>query len=171
MLVAGIGNVFAGDDGFGPEVVRQLASPDATPLPSDVRVVDYGIRGLHLSYDLLTGYEALVLVDALPQRGRPGEVVVLKVGAEDVAGPGGGLDPHGMDPVAVLSGLPALGGVLPPTYVVGARPVHLDERLGLSEAMAAAVPEAAAAVRELLQERPWRQSIPEDSASATARRD
>lgn len=166
VLVAGVGNLFFGDDGFGPEVVRhmaepdQLTGPDQPPLGEEVRLVDYGIRGVHLCYDLLDGYAALVLVDALPAAGRPpGEVTVLAVGPGDVgslsAGAGAGYDPHGMNPVAVLAGLPALGGTLPPTYVVGAAPAVLDEVIGLSAPMRAAVPGAAAAVRELLRTRPW----------------
>jgi hydrogenase maturation protease len=158
VLVAGIGNIFLADDGFGPEVVRLLASPGQPAVPDDVRLVDYGIRGMHLSYDLLAGYDALVIIDALPGRGAAGEVSVLEVGPGEVAKLGGGFDPHGMDPVAVLSGLPALGGTLPPTYVVGVRPVDLSDTLGLSDAMKAAVPLAAEAVRELLSSRPWQTS-------------
>lgn len=153
VLVAGIGNIFAGDDGFGPEVVRRLAEPGQPPLPAGVRVVDYGIRGMHLTYDLLEGYDALVIVDALP-RGAPGEITVLEVGPDDV-GRAEDFDPHGMNPVAVLSGLPALGGELPPTYVVGVRPESLKSGIGLSVEMTAAVPRAGAAVRELLAARPW----------------
>lgn len=155
VLVAGIGNIFFGDDGFGPEVVRRLTRPDADALPADVRVVDYGIRGVHLLYDLLDGYSALVLVDALPGRGRPGQTVVLEVGPDDLAGLGAGVDPHALNPVAVLAGLPSLGGRLLPTYVVGAHPVHLDEGIGLSAAMTPAVAEAERLVRELLTTRPW----------------
>jgi hydrogenase maturation protease len=155
VLVAGIGNIFLGDDGFGPGVVRHLQAPGQPPLPGDVRLVDYGIRGVHLCYDLLDGYAALILVDALPGRGEPGEVTVLAVGAEDLASSDHGYDPHGMNPVAVLAGLPALGGKLPPTYVVGAQPMDLTESIGLSQPMAQAVPVAADAVRELLAERPW----------------
>lgn len=155
VLVAGIGNLFLGDDGFGPEVVRHLAAPSQPPLPADVRLVDYGIRGMHLVYDLLDRFDALVIIDALPGRGGPGEVTVLEVGGADVAHLGGEFDPHGMSPVAVLSALPSLGGELPPTYVVGAAPADLDEGIGLSRAMSAAVPVAAAAVRELLAARPW----------------
>ena len=103
MLIAGIGNIFLGDDGFGPEVVRHLAA--GSPLPEGVRLVDYGIRGMHLAYDLLDGYSALVLIDALPGSGEPGEVVSLEIGPDDVAG--GEFDAHGMDPVAVLSAVPA----------------------------------------------------------------
>ncbi len=150
ILVAGIGNIFLGDDGFGPEVVRHLTSPEEPPLPDGVRLVDYGIRGMHLAYDLLDGYDALILVDALPGRGEAAEVTVLEVGAADLKSGGQELDAHSMNPVAVLGSLSALGGELPQTYVVGAQPVDLDERIGLSEAMRAAVPAAAEAVRSLI---------------------
>jgi hydrogenase maturation protease len=153
VLVAGIGNVFLGDDGFGSEVVRHLAA--GPPLREGVRLVDYGIRGMHLLYDLLEGYQALVVLDALPGRGRPGEVVVLEVGPADLERLGGDFDPHGMDPVAVLAGLPALGGKLPPTYVVGAAPANLEEGIGLTATMTGAVAPAAARVLDLLATRPW----------------
>jgi hydrogenase maturation protease len=155
VLVAGIGNLFLGDDGFGPEVVRLLAGSNEPVCGDDVRLVDYGIRGMHLLYDLLDGYEALVIVDALPGYGAPGEVIVLEVNAADLDRLGGDLDPHGMDPVSVLSGLPALGGELPPTYLVGAAPELVEEGIGLTPTLAAAVPGAAEAVREMLAARPW----------------
>jgi hydrogenase maturation protease len=166
VLVAGIGNIFLGDDGFGSEVVRHLQAADQ-PLPADVRVVDYGIRGVHLCYDLLDGYAALILLDALPTGGRAGEVAVLFVGAEDLLSSDAGYDPHGMNPVAVLAGLPALGGTLPPTYVVGAQPMELGEGIGLSEPLRRAVPVAAAAVRELVAERPWAARGADHSAAAS----
>jgi hydrogenase maturation protease len=146
VLVAGIGNLFLGDDGFGPEVVRRLAAAQL-PVPG-VTVTDYGIRGMHLAYDLLAGYDALVLVDALPAAGSPGEVVVLEVGPEDL-GPGE-FDAHGMNPMAVLAGLTRLGGTLPPTYVVGFRTADIDERIGLSPAATAALPAAITAIQALL---------------------
>jgi hydrogenase maturation protease len=158
VLVAGVGNIFLGDDGFGPEVVRHLGSPEQPPLPEPVRLVDYGIRGLHLSYDLLEGYSALIIVDAMPGLGRPGEIRVVAVDPDDVPSDGPdphGPDPHSMDPMAVLSGLPSLGGALPPTYVVGAQPANLEEGIGLSDPLRAAVPVAGAVVRELLATRPW----------------
>jgi hydrogenase maturation protease len=154
VLVAGVGNIFLGDDGFGPEVVRHLRSPEQPPLPEPVRLVDYGIRGLHLSYDLLEGYSALIIVDTMPGDGKPGEIRVVTVDPDDVAASDGS-DPHGMDPVAALSGLPSLGGALPPTYVVGAQPASLEEGIGLSDPLRAAVPVAGAVVRELLDARPW----------------
>ena len=147
VLVAGIGNLFNSDDGFGPEVVRRLGGH----VPDDVRVVDYGIRGLHLAYDLLDGYDALVIVDALPGDGDPGDISVLEVGPDDLGQ--GDFDPHGMAPVAVLASVQQLGGRLPPTYVVGCRPADLEDGIGLSAPVESAIPEAMAAVRALLQER------------------
>jgi hydrogenase maturation protease len=146
MRVAGIGNLFLGDDGFGPEVVRRLAEQNV--LPSEVRVVDYGIRGMHLAYDLLDPCDALVLVDALPGGGAPGEVVVFEVDPDDLGG--GEFDAHGMNPVAMLAGVARLGGTLPATYVVGCRVADVDEGIGLSAPVAAAVPDAVDAVRTLV---------------------
>lgn len=147
VLVAGVGNLFLRDDGFGPEVVRRLA--EAGGLPRYARVVDYGIRGMHLAYDLLDGYAALVLVDTLPERGAAGSVTVLHLEEADLGQ--AELDAHGMDPVTVLGGLETLGGTLPPTYVVGCVPGDVSEGIGLSTPVAAAVPVAMTAVRVLLE--------------------
>ncbi len=146
--MAGIGNLFLGDDGFGPEVVRRLA--ERTDCPDHVRIVDYGIRGLHLAYDLLDGWDALVLVDTLPGPGEPGDITVLQVGKDDLGS--GDVDPHGMAPVAVLAGLDQLGGTLPPTYVVGTRPLSVEEGIELSPPIQAAVAEGADVVLRLLAE-------------------
>jgi hydrogenase maturation protease len=147
VLVAGIGNVFLTDDGFGAEVARRLAH---VPLPGGVRVVDYGIRGMHLAYDLLDAPDALVVIDALPGQGAPGELSVLQVGAADLGE--GELDAHGMAPVSVLASLGRLGGELPPTWVVGCRPADVGEGMGLTPAVAAAVEPAVALVLELLRD-------------------
>lgn len=149
VLVAGIGNLFSSDDGFGPEVVRRMGER----ADADVRVVDYGIRGMHLAYDLLDGYAALVIVDAVPHGDRAGDVTVLEVGPDDLRkdrGGADGFDPHGMNPVAVLASLGSLGGTLPRTYVVGCRPASTEEGIGLSDAVAAAVPVAVDTVHRLL---------------------
>ncbi|GGN77096.1 peptidase M52 [Actinoplanes lobatus] len=143
ILIAGIGNVFLGDDGFGPEVARRLA---AGPLPDGVRAADYGIRGLHLAHDV-DGHDTLILVDALPP-GTPGAIEVLEVDPADVGA--GGFDGHAMDPLAVLAAVARLGGVLPRTYVVGCRVVTVGERIGLSAPVAAAVGEAVATVHALI---------------------
>nr|WP_156024716.1 hydrogenase maturation protease [Smaragdicoccus niigatensis] len=140
MLVAGIGNIFLGDDGFGSEVVRRL--PDLGP---GIRVVDYGIRGVHLAYDLLEGVDELILVDAIPSRGAPGTVHVL----EAAAGNGAALDAHAMDPATVFASLKALGGELPRTIVVGCEAENIDEGMGLSPTVAAAVDLATNLVAQL----------------------
>jgi hydrogenase maturation protease len=146
VLIAGVGNVFLSDDGFGPAVVARLAGQ---PLPDGVRVVDYGIRGVHLSYDLLEGWDTLVLVDALPGAGPPGELRLLEVADADLAG-SPPLDAHGLHPLAVLSSLPALGGRLPRTFLVGCTPASVEEGMGLSPPVRAAVPVAAERVLALL---------------------
>jgi hydrogenase maturation protease len=147
ILVAGIGNVFRTDDGFGCEVVRRLAAEE---WPAGVRTTDYGIRGLHLAYDLLDPWDALVMVDALPDRGSVGSVAVISVGAEDV-GSGAAVDAHGMDPATVLASLTALGGELPRrTLVVGCQVADTGEGMGLTPPVAAAVEEAARTVRALV---------------------
>lgn len=152
VMVAGIGNVFLTDDGFGSEVARRLAGEQ---LPGGVRVVDYGIRGMHLAYDLLDGYDALVVVDALPGHGAPGDLSVLEVGPDDLAidgEQGGELDAHGMAPVSVLASLGQLGGALPRTFVVGCQPADVGEGMGLTPSVEAAVDGAVALVHEVLHE-------------------
>ena len=129
--------------------MRRLAAQD---LPAGVRAVDYGIRGMHLAYDLLDGYDLLVLVDALPGAGAPGEIAVLEVGPDDL-GPAE-FDAHGMNPVAVLGGLSRLGGTLPPTVIVGCRVASVAEGIGLSPPVAAAVPASVAAIHTLLDRAP-----------------
>lgn len=146
VLVAGIGNMFFGDDGFGPAVVRHMVAMH--DVPKQVRVVDYGIRGLHLAYDLLDGYATLIVIDTLSGRSAPGELTVLEVGADDVGS--GDVDPHGMAPVAVLASVRQLGGTLPPTWVVGVQPLNLDEGLDLSPPVQAAVSRASEIVMSLL---------------------
>ncbi|HSE07097.1 MAG TPA: carbamoyltransferase HypF [Nocardioidaceae bacterium] len=146
VLVAGVGNLFLSDDGFGSEVARRLLAEG--DLPGNALVVDYGIRGMHLAYDLLDGYDGLVILDAVPGEGVPGDVSVLEVGRDDLGS--GELDAHGMNPVAVLANLERLGGTLPPTYVVGCRPATVEDGIGLSPAVEAAVPVAVETVRRLL---------------------
>src|SRR6478752_9261863 len=146
ILVAGIGNIFLGDDGFGPEVMRHVLGQ---PLGADVRAVDYGIRGMHLAYDLLEDWDALVLVDALPDRGAPGTVHVFEADRETLA-PTAGLEAHSIDPAAVFGTLKALGGTAPKTIVVGCEVADIDEGMDLSDRVAASVPDAVAAIEDVL---------------------
>lgn len=157
ILVAGIGNIFLSDDGFGPAVLCALHGRSASAL-SCARCVDYGIRGMHLAYDLLEQWDALILVDALPNRGAPGTVHVLEVTARDlpqlrsldVPRNAAQLDGHAMDPAAVFASLDALGGRLPRTFVIGCEAATTREGIGLSTVVEHAVPDAVQKVGELL---------------------
>ena len=146
ILVAGIGNIFLGDDGFGPEVMGHVPAQAGD---SRVRMVDYGIRGMHLAYDLLDGCDTLVLVDALPNRGTPGALHVFEADHETLTA-GVGLDAHAMDPAAVFASLAALGGTPPYTIVIGCEVENVDEGMGLSDAVSAAVPDAVRAIEDVL---------------------
>jgi hydrogenase maturation protease len=150
MLIAGVGNIFLGDDGFGAEVARRLAAVD---LPDWVRVADYGISGMHLAYDLAEGYETTILVDASPRGGEPGTVYVLEVdaGVPQVAGKSPLPDAHGMQPDVVFSMLDLLGADAGRVLVVGCEPAGTDEGIGLSAPVAAAVDEAVRIVLDLVR--------------------
>jgi len=143
ILVAGIGNIFLGDDGFGSEVLRRVAERVAGS--NEVRATDYGIAGMHLAYDLLEDWDALVLVDAVPSRGAPGTVHVFEA---DHRWPDctASLDAHGMDPATVFGSLRALGGSPPRTIVVGCEVADVSDGIGLSDAVRAAVGDAVSAV-------------------------
>lgn len=154
VLVAGIGNIFLGDDGFGVETVRRL---DAGALPAGVEVQDTGVRGVHLAYQLLDGYRALVLIDAVPGDDPPGTLRVLEPDLTAQAAPDAVVDGHRMTPDAVLGLLGTLtagtGGTGPErVIVVGCVPESVEEGIGLSEPVAAAVDDAARLVRDLVRE-------------------
>lgn len=154
-LVAGVGNIFLGDDGFGVETVRVLATHQ---LPAHVEVVDIGVRGVHLAYQLLDGYDTLVLVDATARGGDPGTLYRIEVDSPgDIAPQGPVLDGHHMSPDAVLALLETLcsgtGGTPPGrTVVVGCEPASLEEGIGLSAPVAAAVTEAVRVIQEIVRE-------------------
>lgn len=143
VLAAGVGNVFLGDDGFGVEVVREIGADR----PPGVDVADYGIKGVHLAYELLDGrYDSLVMIDAAPVGGQPGTLAVLDVDPDDPGGAGlsaPAVDGHSMHPLAVLQVLQALGGRIGRVLVVGCQPAEVAERMGLSAPVRAAVPAAA----------------------------
>ena len=157
VLVAGIGNVLLSDDGFGVEVVRALRERE---LPPGVELLDAGIRGMHLAYQLLDGYAALVLVDTVQRGDPPGTVCTLEhdLAADDAAAgdAAAGWDAHGMDPASVLAqldGLAASIGVARPVgreLVVGCEPAVLEPGIGLGPEVRAAVEPAAAAVVALV---------------------
>ncbi len=146
ILVAGIGNIFLGDDGFGSEVIRNAEIPQDD---RSVRVTDYGISGMHLAYDLLEEWDTLVLVDAVPSRGSPGTLHIFQADHESDSA-ATGFDGHSMDPAAVFASLRALGGNPPYTVVVGCEAGSVEEGIGLTEPVAKAVPRAARAVEEIV---------------------
>jgi hydrogenase maturation protease len=146
-LVAGLGNIFLGDDGFGSEVMRHVPQR----LGPRVRLVDYGIGGMHLAYDLLDDWDALVLVDAVPSRGSPGTLHVFEADHDTLSGTAN-LDAHSMDPAAVFASLAALGGTPPYTVVVGCEVDSVEEGIGLSDAVATAVPQAVRAIEDVVSQ-------------------
>src|SRR3954467_3286201 len=126
VLVAGIGNIFFADDGFGVEVARRLADRD---LPCGVTIADFGIRGMHLAYEMLDGgYDQVIFVDALPQGAAPGTVVVMAPEFATLAA--APADAHAMTPVAVLALLASMGGEAPPVLVVGCEPATVEPGMG-----------------------------------------
>ncbi|MBX3162695.1 MAG: hydrogenase maturation protease [Deltaproteobacteria bacterium] len=149
VLVAGIGNLFFGDDGFGVELARRLA---ASP-PPRARVVDYGIRAVHLAYELLEPLDLLVVADCVSRGGAPGSLYLIEPDGDELAGGATG-DAHGMNLPIVFATVRELGGALPPTFVVGCEPETLDLGMGLSAAVAGVLPAAADLVRELIASRP-----------------
>ncbi len=153
ILVAGIGNIFLGDDGFGVEVVRRLAGRE---LPEGVEVVDFGIRGLDLAYALQRDYDLVVFVDAVPRGEEPGTVYLIEPEIEEDGGVS--LDTHGMDPVKVIKFARTLGPTPARTFVVGCEPQTIisgedyeEMLMELSEPVRAAVDEAADLVASLVQ--------------------
>jgi hydrogenase maturation protease len=154
VLVAGIGNVFLGDDGFGVALADRLARRE---LAAGVEVVDYGIRGMDLAYALHDGWDAVVLLDATPRGGAPGTLYVIQPDPESDA-PEGAFDAHAMHPLAVLSLARALGGPLPRILVVGCEPQTVlrddeeDVVAAISEPVRAALDQGVRLVEGLLAE-------------------
>ncbi len=147
-LVACVGNIFLGDDGFGVEVARHLAGRE---LPEGVRVADFGIRGVHLAYELAEkSYPTVILVDATPRGGEPGTVYLIEPDLDRLGDPGPA-DAHGMDPQTVFALLKTLGGKPGRVLIVGCEPATTEDEIGLSEPVAAAVEEAVKLILELVE--------------------
>lgn len=151
ILVAGIGNIFLGDDAFGCEVVKSLLS---RKLPGGVKVVDYGIRGLDLAYALIEGFDAAILVDAVSRGGAPGTLYLLE--PEIPEGDETIVNGHVLDPVAVLKMVRSLGGEVKGLRLVGCEPANLGTEeemvMGLSPAVESAVEPAADMVRTMVSQ-------------------
>ena len=167
VLVAGIGNIFLGDDGFGVEVAKRLAGRG---LPEGVEVMDFGIRGMDLAYALHEDYDLIVFVDATQRGGEPGTVYLIEPEIEDDGAVS--LDTHGMDPVKVIKLSRALGAPPTRTLVVGCEPKVIltgedydDMLMELSGPVSAAVEEAAKLVASLVEESGGRKERAENGHS------
>jgi hydrogenase maturation protease len=152
ILIACIGNIFLGDDGFGTEVARRLAG---RPLAPGVTLKDFGIRGLDLTYALLDPHELVILVDACPRGGEPGSVYLVEPDPIESNTPGGAhLETHAMNPMHVLRAVKSMGGAPGRILIVGCEPAEIgsDEegKLGLSDPVEAAVDEAIALIETLI---------------------
>lgn len=154
ILVAGVGNIFLGDDAFGVEVSRSLAKRS---LPPDVVVKDFGICGFDLAYALLEPWDAVILIDALSRGDVPGTLYVIEPNLSqmgDPSAPGMEMNPHGMDPVRVLNLALSMGPVAAQVLVLGCEPNdfgdELEGRMGLSASVQASVEEASNMVEELV---------------------
>ena len=153
ILVAAVGNLWLGDDGFAGEVAKRLRERE---LSDDVAVADFGTGGLDLAYEVMRGYDALVLVDVSRRGGEPGTLYVMEVdpatietGIED----GAQIDPHGMDPETVLRFVKATGGWPGQVVVIACEPEQVEEvGIGLTSSVAAAVDDAVALVVQTVEE-------------------
>ncbi len=153
ILVAGVGNIFLQDDGFGAEVARRLG---ARGVPSGVTVLDFGTGGLKLAYEVMRGYDALVLVDISRQGGEPGTLYVMEPDPASVEGPiqeGDAIDPHGMDPRTVLRFVKAVGGWPGKVVVIACEPATIaDMGIGLSPPVTRAIDGAVDLVLKTVEE-------------------
>lgn len=155
ILIAGIGNIFMGDDAFGSEVARRLME---RTLPDEVRVVDFGIRGFDLTYALLDGYEVTIFIDATPRGEAPGTLYTIEPDLseldEEGDAQGAMIEPHGMNPLKVLRLAKSMGGEFKRILLVGCEPAPLEAEegeMGLSEPVQAAVDEAVLMVESLIE--------------------
>lgn len=152
ILIAGVGNAWLRDDGFGGEVVQALVKRE---LPDGVMVLDFGTGGLNLAYEVMRGYDGLILIDASEQGEAPGTLYVMEAAEEDVEKgieDGEALDPHAMDPGSVLRFVRSVGGWPGKVMVIGCEPETVDAGYGVSETVAAAVAPAIDLVLETARE-------------------
>jgi len=154
ILIAGIGNIFLGDDGFGVEVAQRLAR---RKLPAGVKVADFGIRGFDLAYALLDGFDVTVLVDACPRGGEPGTLYVIEPDLKAIqeSASGAPVDAHTMNPMNVIRMAQSMGGELKRILLVGCEPQTLgpeEGQMGLSNPVTAGVEEAVIRIERLIDE-------------------
>ena len=149
ILIAGIGNTWQRDDGFGSEVARRL---EGRELPEGVAVIDFGTGGLDLAYQVMYGYDALLMIDISRQGGSPGTLYVMEVDEDEVTSgieDGDALNPHGMDPETVLRFIKLTGGWPGKVVIIACEPLTIEEMgVGLSPVVEEAVDRAVELVLE-----------------------
>jgi hydrogenase maturation protease len=152
ILVAGVGNAFLQDDGFGSECARRLAARGGAG--PGVTVMEFGTGGLDLAYEIMRGYDALVLLDASSQGGEPGTLYVIEPQLSDYEGSiedGDAINPHGMDPATVLRFVNTVGGFSGKVVVIGCEPGEVEEiGMALTPPVEAAVERALVLVQETI---------------------
>ena len=154
ILVAGVGNIFLGDDAFGSEVARRMLNrADASASATGARIVDFGIRGLDLAYALTDGYDAAIIIDTFARGGEPGTIYVVEPDPRDIENAASGIETHAMDPLRVLAMAHLMGASLKHVYIVGCEPEGFgpDEgQMELSAPVAAALDPAIRIIESLI---------------------
>lgn len=153
VMIAGVGNMFLKDDGFGSAAIRELSQRE---FPEGIEIRDFGTGGLKLAYDLMRGYDALILLDTSARGEAPGTLYRIEPDEKDFSSDleqGGPIDPHGSDPVTVLRFVRSIGAWPGKVYIVACEPQSVDDfEIGLSEPVILAVNDAVDLVDEIVQE-------------------
>jgi hydrogenase maturation protease len=152
-MIAGVGNIFMKDDGFGSEVIKKILHK---AFPEGVEIKDFGTGGLKLAYDLMKGYDGLILLDASARGEQPGTLYVIEPAENDIDGNlenGTIIDPHGSDPATVLKFVKSIGAWPAKVLIVACEPQNVDDfEIGLSEPVNAAIDKAIELVEEIIKE-------------------
>lgn len=153
VMIAGVGNMFLKDDGFGGEVIKKILGKK---FPRGVEVKDFGTGGLKLAYDLMSGYDALILIDASARGEKPGTLYIIEPDEKEIdpdLQQGGPIDPHGADPVTILRFVRSLNSWPPKVLIVACEPENVDDfEIGLSESVSAVIEQAVIMVEEIVNE-------------------
>ncbi len=153
IMVAGVGNMFMKDDGFGGAVIKRMLDKK---FPEGVEVKDFGTGGLKLAYDLMRGYDALILLDASSRGEKPGTLYVIEPNEDDINADleqGGPIDPHGADPATVLRFVKSIGSWPATVRIVACEPETVEDfDIGLSESVSASIDKAVELVDEIIKE-------------------
>lgn len=153
VMIAGVGNMFMQDDGFGSAVIQKMLHKK---FPEGVEIKDFGTGGLKLAYDLMQGYDALILLDASARGEQPGTLYRIEPDEKDFSTDlqqGGPIDPHGSDPVTVLRFVRSIGAWPGKVFIIACEPESIDDfAIGLSKAVTDSVDEAIKLTEEIVNE-------------------